>query len=308
MGRAGCGNSRNTQAPAGEGSGAVYAGFAEIYDRLMCDVLYEKWADLLEMMIRRYGVSRPVGAKGGKRDALAEERDLIVDLGCGTGTLTGILADRGYDMMGIDLSPEMLMIAQEKNAVRKRAIPYICQDMRELDLYCTAGTFLSLCDSINYLTKTADLIRVFRLVNRFLFPGGLFLFDFHTKHYYRDVLGTRMIGETGEEISYLWDNTWSEKRNLNRCELTLFARKDTVGQGVSVNGRKKTEDHAAGARYLRVEETHIQRGYLLTEMKQILSRSGLRYLAACDMDTGKRPHAKSERILVAAGENGKRHG
>ena len=327
-------------------SEAIYAGFAGVYDSLMSDVPYEDWADRIEAWIRTYGVSAPTRpdmperacvplscARGQERTdvdgetgvrsreqekagrdpsaeeaLLAEERDLVVDLGCGTGTLTGILADRGYDLMGIDLSPEMLMIAQGKNAGREKPIPYICQDMRALDLYCTAGTFLSLCDSINYLTRTADLIRVFRLVNRFLYPEGLFLFDFHTKHYYRDVLGTRLIGETGEEISYLWDNTWSEKRSLNRCELTLFAREDLANRtGGPAAGRRGGSDGREGSRrYVRVEETHLQRGYLLSEMKQYLARSGLRFLAAMDMDTGGRPHARSERILVAAGESGKK--
>lgn len=285
----------------------VYAGFAGVYDRLMSDVPYGEWAHLIDSLIRKYGVSRPETADCGRSDAsrntaaqdsdsgdaalgedplLAQERNLVVDLGCGTGTMTGLLADMGYDMMGIDVSPDMLVIAGEKNAGRETPIPYICQDMRDLDLYCTAGTIVSVCDSINYITRASDLLKVFRLVNRFLYPGGLFLFDFHTKHYYRDVLGTRMIGETGEEISYLWDNAWSEKKSLNRCELTIFAGE-------------------AGGSYARVDETHIQRGFLLSEMKQIIEKAGMRFVTALDMDTGKKPHARSGRILAAARESGK---
>ncbi|MCR5676196.1 MAG: class I SAM-dependent methyltransferase [Lachnospiraceae bacterium] len=266
---------------------AVYDGFASAYDALMRDVPYEKWVDLCDSMIRRHGVSRPVYASAGTRTAIEEERDLVVDLGCGTGTFTGLLADRGYDVTGVDISPEMLAVAQEKNETRKQTIPYLCQDMRTLDLYCTAGTFVSVCDSVNYLLTDRDVIRTFAGINRFLFPGGIFLFDFNTVHKYRDVIGSETISESGEDAAFIWENRFRARGNRNEAALTLF-----VGQ--------------PDGRYCRFEETHVQRGFTLTEIRGFLRAAGLRFVTALDERTGKKPYAKSERILVVARESGKR--
>ena len=271
---------------------AMYEGLAGIYDRLMSDVPYGDWADLVERLISEYGISErvkegagtPHGAAGETDALLAEERNLVVELGCGTGIFTGLLSERGFDVTGIDRSPDMLAAAQRKNAAKGYSIPYLCQDMRSLDLYCTAGTFLSICDSINYLTTCRDLHRCFAGVRKFMYPGGVFIFDFHTKHYYRDVLGTRVITETDEDLSYIWDNVWDERRSMNRYELTVFAERPD------------------GA-YDRLDETHVQRGYTLSEIKKELSRAGLTCLCALDGRTQSDAHSKSERIFVAAGRS-----
>ncbi len=265
---------------------AQYEGLAGVYDRLMSEVPYGDWADLVTQLIARYGISeRNVqgSAEEGDTEALlAQERNLVVELGCGTGIFTGLLAERGFDVMGIDRSPDMLAAAQGKNAAKGYQIPYLCQDMRSLDLYCTAGTFLSICDSVNYLTTYRDLQKCFAGVCKFMYPGGVFIFDFHTKHYYRDVLGTRVITETDEDLCYIWDNIWDERGSINRYELTVFA------------------EGPDGA-YERLDETHVQRGYTLSEIKKLLSRAGLTCLCALDGKTRKGAHSKSERIFVAAG-------
>ncbi|MCR4762027.1 MAG: class I SAM-dependent methyltransferase [Lachnospiraceae bacterium] len=277
----------------------VYSGFAGVYDTLMQDVPYGEWADFLDFLIAEYGVSERIapddggtGAHAGSEkrkelsDPLAEERNLVVDLGCGTGAITALLADRGYDVAGVDLSPEMLAVAQDKNRHRRRPIPWLCQDMRKLDLYCTAGTFVSVCDSINYLLTEQDVLCTFRCVNRFLFPGGLFLFDFNTTHKYRDVIGTRTIAESGDDAAFIWENRFRARGSRNTAALTLFSR---------------GED----GRYLRFCETHVQRGYTLAEIKRFLKAAGLVFLKAFDERTKRTPHARSERIFVAARESGK---
>ena len=253
---------------------ASYGGFASVYDELMADVPYARWADLVDSLIARYGVSKPVKASVKKsrsntlteEEALRQERDLVIDLCCGTGTMSCLLADRGYDVTGIDLSPEMLAAAQEKNAGRKKPVPYLCQDMRALDLYCTAGTFVSVCDSVNCLLTDRDMLRMLRGVNRFLFPGGLFIFDFHTRHMYRDVLGDRLIADGTERAEYIWE-----------------------------------ED----GRYRRFTETYVRRGYTLTQIRGLIGQAGMTCVTAMDADTGRAPHAGSERIFVVARERGK---
>ena len=157
----------------------AYTGFAEVYDTFMGDTPYEEWADFLASLIEAYGVSRPVREPGEvqepeevqeelevtEEDALISERNLVLDLGCGTGTITELLYEKGYDMIGVDSSEEMLQIAMDKKLGTQSDILYLCQDMRELDLYSTVGTVVSVCDSLNYLLMDEDVVQTFRLVN-----------------------------------------------------------------------------------------------------------------------------------------------
>ena len=191
----------------------AYTDFAAVYDTFMDETPYEVWGTFVAGLIEKYGISKPVrsGAVQGKElseeydtaedseQALDEEKNLIVELGCGTGSFTQELYKLGYDIMGIDLSPDMLNLARMKSAEAGYNIMYLEQDMRELDLYCTAGTIVSVCDSINYVLEDQEVIDTFKLVNNFLYPGGVFIFDFNTLHKYRDVIGDTTIAENRED-------------------------------------------------------------------------------------------------------------
>ena len=155
----------------------AYTDFAYVYDTFMDETPYEEWSLFLQEKIKQYGISRPERSE----DAIESEKNLVLDLGCGTGTLTELLAEAGYDMIGVDNSCDMLNIAREKSAEKGLEILYLLQDMRELDLYSTIGTVVSVCDSLNYLLTTQDLEKTFRLVKNFLYPGGIFIFDFNSK-------------------------------------------------------------------------------------------------------------------------------
>ena len=145
----------------------------------MDNVPYRKWGQYLNSILREYGVSD----------------GLVLDLGCGTGSMTEILADFGYDMIGVDNSEEMLEIAAEKKLHSGHDILYLHQDMREFELYGTVRAVVSVCDVLNYITEPKDLERVFYWVNNYLDPGGIFFFDFNTDYKYREVLGNRTIAE-----------------------------------------------------------------------------------------------------------------
>ena len=199
----------------------AYTDFAEVYDTFMGDVPYEEWADFLASLIEAYGVSRPARESGEvqeleeapesgevqefeevqeepgvtEEDALISERNLVLDLGCGTGTITELLYEKGYDMIGVDSSEEMLQIALDKKFETGSDILYLCQDMRELDLYSTVGTVVSVCDSLNYLLMDEDVLQTFHLVNNYLFPCWIFLFEFNTLYKYEEVLGDPTISE-----------------------------------------------------------------------------------------------------------------
>ena len=168
----------------------VYGSFAEVYDTFMDNVPYGEWAGYIEGRLREYGI----------------EDGLVLDLGCGTGSMTEELAGAGYDMIGVDNSPEMLECAFEKKEESGHDILYLKQDMRKFELYGTVRAVVSACDCLNYITDPEELLGVFRLVNNYLDPGGIFIFDFNTEYKYREILGEQTIAEDRDECSFFLDN------------------------------------------------------------------------------------------------------
>ena len=153
--------------------------------------------------------------------------------------MTEMLASSGYDMIGVDNAEEMLEIAMEKKVESGHDILYLLQDMREFELYGTVRAVISACDSVNYITDDEDLTEVFRLVNNYLDPEGLFVFDFNTEYKYREILGEQTIAEDREECSFIWDNYYDEDERINEYELTLFVRDEEQPQLY----RKYQEEH-----------------------------------------------------------------
>lgn len=248
----------------------AYTGFAAVYDTFMDNIPYEEWTEYLAELLAEYEVTDGI----------------VLDLGCGTGTLTELLAARGFDMIGVDNSEEMLEIAMEKRAESGSDILYLLQDMREFELYGTVRAVISICDSLNYITEEAELEEVFRLVNNYLDPGGVFVFDFNTVYKYREVIGDQTIAESREECSFIWDNYYYEEEQINEYELSLFIREE--------------EDL-----YRRYVETHFQKGYELETVRSLLERSGMEFVTAYDAFTKNPPTTESERIYVIAKERGK---
>lgn len=192
----------------------AYTSFARVYDTFMDNVPYKEWADYLGKILKEYGI----------------DDGLVLDLGCGTGSMTEMLASSGYDMIGVDNAEEMLEIAMEKKVESGHDILYLLQDMREFELYGTVRAVISACDSVNYITDDEDLTEVFRLVNNYLDPEGLFVFDFNTEYKYREILGEQTIAEDREECSFIWDNYYDEDERINEYELTLFVRDEEQPQ------------------------------------------------------------------------------
>lgn len=274
----------------------AYTDFASVYDTFMDETPYEEWAEFIDSLIKEYGVSKDVTAKyregsveeaaQNRQEVLDSERNLVLDLGCGTGTLTELLYEKGYDMIGIDYSQDMLNIAMEKKYESGSDILYLCQDMREMDLYSTVGTVISVCDSVNYLLEDEEVEKVFRLVNNYLYPGGVFIFDFNTVYKYEQVIGDTTIAENREECSFIWENYYHEEERINEYDLTIFVQEEEE-------------------LFRRFSETHYQRGYTLDEMKHFVENSGLKFVRAMDADTHGEPWECSERIYIIAREQGK---
>lgn len=249
----------------------AYTGFAAVYDMFMDNIPYREWCAYVTGLLREYGI------KDG----------LMLDLACGTGTLTRLLAEEGYDMIGIDMSEEMLEIAMEKSAAKDQSgILYLQQDMREFELYGTVRAIVSICDSMNYLMEYEDLVQVLRLANNYLDPGGVFIFDLNTEYKYREMLGEQTIAENREDGSFIWENYYDEEEQVNEYDLTLFIREED-------------------GRFRKYEETHFQRAYGIGQVKQAIAEAGMELAAVYDAFTKREPGPESERVYFVAREKGK---
>ncbi|MDF2941424.1 MAG: hypothetical protein K0S01_282 [Herbinix sp.] len=295
-----------------------YTGFASVYDIFMDNVPYDDWADYVQHLLKQNRI----------------ENGLLLELGCGTGSMTRRLASKGFDMIGIDNSEEMLSIAREKsnksednksednksddnksednksednksddsksddsksenrkNEVSKNDsnksednILYLCQDMREFELFGTVAAVISVCDSMNYILSEEDLLQVFRLVNNYLDPKGLFIFDLDTQYAYEQILGDNTIAENREEGSFIWENSYYEEEMLNEINLTLFIPE---------------ENHSL---YKRYEETHYRKAYPIDTVKRLIEEAGMELVAIYDALTEKKPKKDCERIYFIARE------
>lgn len=246
----------------------AYSCFAEVYDLFMDNVPYEEWAKAIVGILREQGM----------------EDGLVLDLGCGTGKLTRIMAGYGYDMIGVDSSVEMLEIARECG--QEEQILYLQQDMREFELYGTVRAIYCACDSINYIMEERELLAVFRLVNNYLDPGGIFIFDCNTPYKYETLLGENTFAENREEGSFIWENYYDKDSGVNQYDLTLYI---AASEGL----------------FRRFEETHLQRCYSKERLIELLGEAGMEFVGIYDAYTKKPPGEESERVTLVAREKGK---
>ena len=223
-----------------------YEAIARVYDKLNAEIDYEKWADTIETLFDKHLNKRP---------------EIVLDLACGTGRMTKVLARRGYDMIGVDGSEDMLACAMEDN----EGILYLCQDMRELELYGTVGAVVCCLDSINYLLERKDLDNVFSLVHNYLDPDGLFVFDVNTPYKFENVYGNNAYiledeldygeGDTGA-VFCGWQNEYDAKSGICDFYLSLF---------------EECEDGA----YVRSDEHQQERCYKREELTEALESAKL---------------------------------
>ena len=251
-----------------------YLSFSYVYDLFMDNVPYDTWAKNARNLLYDYGVKDGV----------------VVDLGCGTGQMTKRLADAGFTMIGMDLSEDMLTIANEKR--QPGDILYTLQDMREFELHGTVKSFVSFCDSLNYIPSEEDLLEVFQRVNHYLEKGGIFLFDMNTPYKYEELLKDNTFAETREEGSFIWENEYDPKTQNNIYDLTLYIKKDVLYQ----DGCEDFEQFF---------ETHVQHCFTVEKVEELLKKAGLLFIECIDADTLEAPTKQSERVYFIAKENQK---
>lgn len=246
----------------------AYGGLAVVYDRFMSDVDYDAWAAYLLNIIHTAlpGLDRP----------------RVADCGCGTGSITLRLLKAGMEVTGVDISPDMLLIAREKlRSAGFGGAPLVCADMRELSLHRPADAVIAACDGVNYLIRDGDAARFFAAAYRALKPGGLLLFDVSSAYKLRTLLDGHTFGEDRTDCAYLWQNAYDARRRLLQMDLTVFTRE-------------------ADGRYLRTEETHVQRAYELWELRRMLEAAGFCAVEAYDAFGMDAPRPDSERIQFSA--------
>ena len=175
----------------------MYTAFASVYDRLMTGVDYQGWANFYHALMERYGIPR------GK----------VCECACGTGSLTIPLAAMGYQMTGVDISPDMLFEASQKARKAGAMIPFVKQDMRQLHLHRQMDAVLCTNDGVNYLRSEDELRQFFQAAHRVLREGGGLFLDLSTPYKLRRVLGNHFIGDEDENIAYLWQNRYHEQQN-----------------------------------------------------------------------------------------------
>ena len=235
-----------------------YGPLAEWYDRLTGDVPYSQFADFYEAEFARDG----------------GEFRLLLDLCCGTGTLTGEMARRGYELIGADISEEMLMEAREKTSSLSPAPLFLCQEAAQLDLYGTVDAAYCSLDGINYIPPE-ELEEVFRRLRLFIRPGGLFLFDMRSPEFLRSVDGSTFVDET-EDVLCLWRADFDEMENCLIYGMDIFSRE--------------------GELWRREAEEHVEYAHEPERLTELLARHGfgdIRFPSAC-------PRAGDGRIFITA--------
>ena len=178
--------------------------------------------------------------------------------------MTELLAEKGYDMIGVDNSEDMLEIAMEKRIESGHDILYLLQNMQEFELYGTVRAIVSVCDCVNYVTEKNELQEVFRLVNNYLDPQGIFIFDFNTEYRVQ-----RSAGKSGnrledrDECSFIWENYYNHTSMINEYELTLFVREGMKRRLCTENIRRA-----------------ISKGIYIAGNARIVRKAGLKFVCS----------------------------
>jgi len=242
-----------------------YEYLAECYDAFTEDISYDRWADYLEKHF-----------KTGKLPVRT-----VLDLACGTGSLTCVLAERGYDMTGVDLSEEMLAVAMEKG--RKLSVEpplFLHQSMDKLDLYDTVDACVCCLDSVNYVTKPAVLRKAFQRVHLFLTPGGTFIFDINTPEKLMGLDG-QMFMDENEDAACIWRTEYSKRRRICTYGMDIFIR-------------------AEGDLWKRDEEIHEEYAYTPEELVSYLKEAGFEDIRQFGNMSMRSPKQGEERIFFRA--------
>ena len=253
-------------------AGEQFTALSRVYDALN-GADYKAYADYIQKVFSVYG-SGGITSEGGER--------LLLDLACGTGRLTSELARRGYEMIGADISPDMLSRALNSASEEGLDILYLCQDMRCFELYGTVDGIVCALDGVNYLTGLDDVMKCFKLVRNYLNPGALFLFDVNSEYRFREVLSKHDYFLEGEGMYLGWRSSFHQRSGLCDFYLTVFS-----------------EDKTCSGRYIKTEEVQTERLWRDDELAQLIKEAGLELLDVfADLEMNKPDECSEKRYYV----------
>ena len=241
-----------------------YEKFAYAYDRMMRNVNYLRWKDYIVSIFKYY-------------DCVPQT---ILDLACGTGALTILLASQGYSMTGIDKANGMLQIAREKSIDKNIQITFRQGDMVNFQLKQQYDVIICTYDSINYVCSENELCAMFKTISKHLTSKGLFIFDITTERNIVKHFHNKTFSENHQDYSYIWKNNYLYHTKMCRTFLTFFIRE--------------------GGLFRRYEEVHLQRIYEVDTVNQLLKKTGYKMLSAFDMYTFSRWNRNSDRVNFTA--------
>lgn len=246
----------------------AYTSLAPVYDRLNADIDYGTWCDFIERQFSLYAKKHP---------------ESVLDLACGTGTITLALARRGYDMTGVDISEDMLAVARKKCDVERfrHSVLLVAQDMSQLELYGTVDAAISCLDSLNYITDSDALYRTFARVHNYLNPDGLFVFDMNAPAKFERVYADNAYVLEDEGILCAWQNYYNGKTKMCDFYLDIFTENE--------NGT-----------WCRHSEIQRERCWSLRTVKRILSDVGFEFCSLVSDFDGSEVDSDTERWYFTA--------
>lgn len=244
----------------------MYDNLAAIYDRFMLeDVDYKRYASWIQNNLNKNGI----------------EKGEILEVGCGTGSMTLALYQLGHKMTGLDLSGEMLTEADSKAFETGANIRWIQGDIVEMTFPAKFDAVVSTMDTFNYILEEEELIQAMEHVWDALKPGGIFLFDVNTPYRLQEVYGNNTFHYVGEDVSYIWECTYDESNEYSRFDITFFVQEEEEV-------------------YHRFDECHIQRAYSQETLKRALEKAGFVDVAVFDYLSEGPGEDTSEKVHIAA--------
>ncbi|MBQ3856126.1 MAG: class I SAM-dependent methyltransferase [Ruminococcus sp.] len=243
-----------------------YSVFARYYDQLTANIDYKGRAEYFGQIIRRFDQT---------------DNNILLDLACGTGSISQEMARQGFDVIGVDLSDEMLGIAIEKKFDSGLNIQYLCQDMRNIDMFGTIGITICALDSINHLSSAEDVRQVFEKVALFAEPKGLFIFDVNTLYKHRNILANNTFTYETDSVYCVWENSLDPKTDEVKMELVFFEKEE--------NGL-----------WSRSSDSFSEKAYSEELIEQLLDECGLELVAKYGDDSFEPPKEDSQRIVYVA--------
>lgn len=241
-----------------------YSALHRVYDYLMQNVDYKKWTEYIVELIKSSG----------------ENPKNILELGCGSGNITVELLERGYEVVGIDISPEMLEIAREKTFDFGNKIILIQQDLNEIDFEVyEIDTVIATNDTFNYITDKNKLQSLFEYLYKRIKKGGQFVFDISSEYKLKNTLGNNVFGESFEDMVYLWENFYDDETKILTMDINIFEKENGM--------------------YFRDTETHFQRAYTREEIVKMIEKTGFREIRVFS-DFEMKYSEQAERIFFSA--------